>query len=287
MGQKTGKIRYNVNERGRQHRGKDRNFDLRALQSLVNSPAIQERVRNRDMVGYYGHWQRVKFGVIPPETVILDGKSVNIDPAIVTTYLSADSDGNIEHEAEFLDTPSGRIAERLYASKTGGFSSAIDATTRGNFHVPTSFAGFDYVLEPNYTTNRGYLFDSANMETEDQDKFVLLDSVMHSNHALTAMNVLYDSLQNDHMLAMQTIQRLMEENEDLLSMHARNGTILDSVGAPGVRPMLASKSATAEFQRRAAAFNAATLPAFEKLPEEREREEAGMDAVHRHYGISK
>lgn len=286
MAQKTGKIRYNVNERGRQH-GEDRLFDLRALAALVNGPEVQERVRNRDMVGYYGHWQRVKFGITPPETVILDGKSVNIDPAIVTTHLSADADGNIEHESEFLDTPSGRIAERLYASKTGGFSSAIDARPRGNFHVPTTFAGFDYVLEPNYTTNRGYLFDSTDMATEDQERFVLLDSVMHSNHALTAMNVLYDSLQNDHTLAMQTIQRLMEENEELLSMHARGGTILDSVGAPGIRPMLHSKSATAEFQRRAASFKNASLPAFEKLPEEREREETGMDVVHRHYGISK
>ncbi len=283
MGKKSGKIQYNVQHRGREHRGKDRRFDLRAMAALVNSLAIQERVRNRDMVGYYGHWQRMKFGLIPPETVVVDGKLINIEPAIVTTYLRAYDDGNIEHETEFLDNPSGKIAARLHDSKTGGFSSAVFAKPSGNLDVPTEFAGFDYVLEPNYTTNRGYVFDGVSADIEADRERMLLDSVMHSQHALSAMNVLYDSLQSDHLLALQTIQRLMEENEELLSMQARSGQILDSVGAPGKLPSMVDTAATEAFRKNASAFKTAILPGFEKLREE--RVDAGMDFINQRYGI--
>lgn len=287
MAKKTGKIRYNVQERGREHRGKDRRFDLRAMAALVNSPAIQERVRNRDMLGYYGHWQRMKFGLIPPETVVVDGKVINIEPAIVTTFLRADENGNIEHETEFLENPSGKIAARLHDSKTGGFSSAVFAKPRGNLDVPTEFAGFDYVLEPNYTTNRGYMFDGIMEEGVEADReLMLLDSVMHSQHAISAMNVLYDSLQGDHLRAMQVIQRLMEENEELLSMQARGGAVLDSVGAPQL-PMMVSRAATAAFRQRAAMFTGADLPGFERLPKESQQEDAAMDSINRHYGVTK
>lgn len=288
MGKKTGKIRYNVQQRGRAHRGKDRNFDLRAMAALVNSPEIQERVKNRDMIGYYGHWQRMKFGLVPPETAIVDGKVINIEPAIVTTYLRADEDGNIEHETEFLDNPSGKIAARLHDSKAGGFSSAVFAKPRGNLDVPTVFAGFDYVLEPNYTTNRGYVFDGIMHEGVEADReIMLLDSVMHSQHALSAMNVLYDSLQNDHLLAMQTIARLLEENEELLSMQSRGGALLDSVDGAGQRPMLTDKRATAAFMQRSSSFRGANLAGFERTAEEAKQEDASLTALHRHYGVAK
>lgn len=288
---KTGKIRYNVQNRGREHRGKDRRFDLRAMAALVNSPEIQERVRNRDMVGYYGHWQRMKFGLIPPETVIVDGKVINIEPAIVTTHLHADDDGNIEHETEFLDNPSGKIAARLHGSKTGGFSSAVHAKPRGNFDVPTIFAGFDYVLEPNYTTNRGYVFDGImDGEITPDGELMLLDSVMHSAQALSAMNVLYDSLQNDHALAMQTIQRLMEENEELLALQARGGHVFDSASGADFRsPLLVSKASTHAFAERAASFKHASLAAFERQKDDDKAGsvDAGMEAINRHYGVGK
>lgn len=279
MGLKTNRITYNVTQRGREHRGKDRRFDLRALCSLVNSPEIQERVKNRDMVGYYGHWQRMKFGLTPPETAIVDGKNINIEPAIVTTYLHADADGNIEHETEFLDTAAGKIAERLHNSKTGGFSSAIHATPRGNMDVATIFAGFDYVLEPNYTTNRGYAFDSVGM-----DDGVIFDFVQDFNQNNKAMSALYDSLQNDHVLAMQTLQRLSEENEQLLSMLASGKTVLDSVdSARG--PLMIAKAPTAAFAKNSAMFKTAQLAGLEKLPEP--EGDMILDQVDQHYGITR
>jgi len=277
-------IRYNVNERGRQHRGQDRHFDLRALAALVNSPAVQERVRNRDMVGYYGHWQRMRFGMTPPETVIVDGKSVNIEPAIVTTYLRAEADGTIEHRTEFLDTASGKVARRLDKSKTGGFSSAIDAIARGGQHVPTLFAGFDYVLEPNYTTNRTYLLDSAQAAADGS----IFDFVMADHYQSTErMAALYDSLQGDHMRAMETMQRLMEENEQLLSMisSGRGAAILDSVGSEAIAPRMVSKKATDHFARTAAMFRGASLAALDSLPDE--RGDMILDQVSQHYGVPK
>lgn len=283
MPQENDLIRYNVNQRGRSHRGQDRHFDCRALAALVNSPAVQERVRNRDMVGYYGHWQRMKFGMNPPETVIVDGKNVNIEPAIVTTYLRADAEGNIEHRTEFLDTASGKVAKRLNKSRTGGFSSAINAVPRGGLHVPNEFAGFDYVLEPNYTTNRTYLFDGVSAVADGSIfDFVMQDAYQNAER----MAALYDSLQGDHTLAIQTLQQLREENEELLSMLAagRGGAILDSVG-DFTAPRLVSKQQADHFARTAAMFRTADLARLESLPDP--RGDMVLDQVETHYGVNR
>ena len=58
-------ITYNLKDRGRQYRGKERNFNIRAIVDAINSPECQERVKNRDMHGFYGHLTRVKCGMIP------------------------------------------------------------------------------------------------------------------------------------------------------------------------------------------------------------------------------
>ena len=276
-------IKFNVGNRGRTHRGKDRNFDTRALAALVNSPETQERVKNRDMVGYYGHWQRMKFGLIPPETVIVGGKNINIEPAIVTTYLRAEPDGTIEHKTEFLDTAAGKIAARLHRSRTGGFSSAINANPRGGLDVPTMFAGFDYVLEPNFTTNRGYTFDGV-MDTGLADGDMIFDFVMQDysqNNA--AMIALYDSLQADHHMALATVQKLMEENEELLSALARgSNAILD--GVEGSRPALLSKRATFDFAARSAGFKGASLARLEAVPDAG-GDDALLDRAKEQWGI--
>lgn len=276
-------IRYNVHERGRKHRGKDRNFDLRALTALVNSPEVQEQVKNRDLVGYYGHWQRMKFGMRPPETVIVDGKMVNIEPALVTTYLRAEPDGTIEHRTEFLDTASGKVAARLFRSKAGGFSSAINAKPRGNLHVADGFFGFDYVLEPNYTTNRGYLFDSAAMPEDGS----IFDFVMQEHHQNAAhMAALFDGLQSDHAIALETLQKLQEENEELLSiLSARGaGAIFDSA-AGAIAPRMVSKQATDHFSRVNAMFRTADLAKLDRLPDP--RSDMVLDQVNQHYGVGK
>jgi hypothetical protein len=284
MGNKTGKITYNVTERGRAHIGKDRKFDLRALAALVNGPVVQERVKNRDLLGYYGHHIRLRFGIMPPEWVMMGDKQITIEPALVTTSLQADENGNIEHESEFLDTDSGKVAERLHASRTGGFSSAIKAESRYGSDVPTAFGGFDYVFEPNFTANRGYVLDS----TADSGE-LLLDSVMSDwNQQNAAMNVIFDSLQSDHMLAMQTITRMREENEELLSLLAASKTVkpgtlvLDSTGGHEA-PLRLSRRATDDFTRRAASFHNAPLAGYAQ-ENDGDDADAALNFARAHYG---
>ncbi len=210
---KTGVIKYNVNQRNREHRGVDRNFDTAALADLINGGAVQEQVKNRDLYGYYGHWPRIKFGLNPTEGAIVNGKVVHLEPALVTTYLKAFPDGTIEHEAEFMDNGAGRIAMRLWQNKRGGFSSAIDTRRAGNKLFPTGFFGFDYVLEPNYTTNRGFTLDSIN-----SDALAALDDVAEYGNQIAGFNLILDSLQRDFELQQQTVEHLAEQNEDLLEM---------------------------------------------------------------------
>jgi hypothetical protein len=291
MGIKTGKIKYNVHERGRQHHGAERRFDTAALARLVNSPAVQERVKNRDLHGYYGHLIRMKYGMRPPEWIMDGGEQIYIEPALVTTYLYAEPDGTITHESEFLDTVPGQTAARLFASKAGGFSSAIKAEPSRAGSVATQFNGFDYVLEPNYTTNRGYLldgvmFDSTSPEMAD----AILDSaIAEQAEQARAFMAIFDSLQADHILAMQTLERLREENEEMLSMLAARGgdqtVILDSTGHA---PVLTGGRATREFESRIRAFQTGTLTQFETPPEEKAKAEHddALALTRRKWGIA-
>ena len=93
---KTSKITFNVNDLQRQHTDQKRRYDNVGLARLINSPTTQERVKKGDLIGYYGHWIRKKFGMQPKEGAIDPdtGKAVIFNPAIRTTYLSADDKGN-------------------------------------------------------------------------------------------------------------------------------------------------------------------------------------------------
>ena len=213
---KTGIIRFNVTERGRKHRGVERNFDTAALANMVNSPEVQERVRKRDLHGYYGHGARSAFGMTPPEFAIVGGKQVTLEPALVTTMLKGMPDGTIEHESEFLDNPPGRSAKRLFSNKVGGFSSAISCREYAGKDVPTGFHGFDYVLEPNFSTNRGWALDSAT----HAGGMVLDDAIAESMTTLRVMDGLYNALQGDYDRMASNAARLAAENADLIAMLA-------------------------------------------------------------------
>jgi hypothetical protein len=234
-------IRFNVGDRGRQHRGTDRNYDPATLAAVINSPEVQERVRNRDLQGYYGHWPRKVFGIEPGEGGVVGGRAVPLEPCVVTTVLRAMPDGTIEHQSEFLDTAPGRVAARMYLSKRGGFSAVIRARVVGNRDYPISFHGFDYVCEPNYTTNRGFLdgVDSGELEGQDDEALaLLLDSVGE----VSAMDLLMRELQADNDRMAQALVHLEQQNRELVAMAARNDSAvarLDSAG--GRSPVLAPR----------------------------------------------
>lgn len=281
---KTGVIRFNVTERGRKHRGVDRNFDTAALATVVNSPEVQERVRKRDLHGYFGHGPRSAFGMTPPEFGIVAGKQVTLEPALVTTLLKGMADGTIEHEAEFLDNPPGRAAKRLFSNKVGGFSSAISCREYGGRDVPTSFHGFDYVLEPNFSTNRGWALDSATHASG----MVLDDAIAENATTLRVLDGLYNTLQGDYDRAMQNCIRLEQENAEFLAMLAgmtkgeraamqRRLTRLDSAGfeTPTMRRLPSSP-----LQAMAREFETMDLPAFSSGPESAEEKKLGTLVRH-------
>jgi hypothetical protein len=252
---RTGVIQYNLNDRGRELTGKPRQFNVGKVAAFINGARTQERIKKRDMFGYYGHWPRVKFGMMPPEGGIYQGKLVKLEPAISTVHLKACPDGTIEHEEEFLETDAGRTAQKMFESKKGGFSSALS-------EVEGRFFGFDYVNEPNFDDNRGYVLDAASV---DDGGAILDDAVIADyNQNLHGMLALLDSAQAslgdvraDHERALTVIARLEEENEQYLAMLAGRQVALDSAAS---LPMIVSKDTLNSMRAGAAEFKRAILP---------------------------
>lgn len=266
MPSETPLIRYNLKDRGRQHTGQPRNFNIRAVCDSINSPACQERVATRGMTGFFGHLPRLRFGMIPAEGGIDGGKYVPVEPAFVTTYLKADYDGNVEHRAEFLDTTAGLLAKKLFDGKTGGFSSAIAAKNN-------QFFGLDYVLDPNFVQNsyRGIVLDDANGMLYDDVAAAEQDEQAHG------MIYLLDSIEAERSTTSAVIDRLTEENEQLLSMLARTGVsagaVLDSTA---IRPLFVSVAAADRMKRDKAVFRACALPGFVAPADKQEAEKSPL-----------
>lgn len=261
MPKSTPKITYSLKDRGRKHTGQPRNYNIRALFDYINSPECQETVESRGMTGYYGHWPRIRFGMHPSEGGLDSGKPVPVEPAFVTTHLSMTMDGVIEHVAEFLDTASGKLAEKLFFdNQVGGFSSAIDEDAR-------KFFGFDYVIQPNYLQNsfRGVTLDDAMggntgdltyddvYAAEQQEYFQTIESLL-------------DSAAAERALSNETIERLKEENDKLLSYLARYkvdpSAVLDS--ADSGKPLLVSLDSVRLLEKDIQDFHGSrSLPRFD------------------------
>lgn len=298
---KTGLITFNVKDRGRKHRGVERNFDTASLAAVVNGPAVQERVANRDLPGYLGHWPRVMFGMDPGEggPDPKSGKVVRLEPSHVTTMLRAMPDGTIEHEAEFLDTPPGRTAKRLFGSRRGGFSSAIAAdpirSRMAGVDIVSGFYGFDYVSEPNFATNRGFALDSAEGE-EQGSEVAMFDAVAEdSADTLRMLDGLYTDLQAQFDRLAEHAARQQRDMDVLLAILAERpqGTqdrareVLARLDAAFERPEFIRAPVGGGLTKMAEDFRDATLVGFEPRPEdagtkaERRNMRAMFDGVQR------
>ena len=279
MATKTGVIKFNVTQRGRKFRGVERNFDTVAMANLINSGEVQEKVKHRDMLGYFGHWARVKFGLNPVEGGIVDGKHVSLEPAIVTTLLKAHPDGTIEHETEFLDTASGKLAERLFKSNAGGFSSAIDTKRAGEKQIPVGFYGFDYVLEPNFTTNRGYAvaLDGV-MDAEN-----VFDAVAEQNAMYDTLNNLFDSLQQAYDMQAVAMARVMQENQDLIDMLARANKPKAEPSLDSVMDLMGANRTGKMFE--ADAFHSASLVNYQQVQAEKKPETKADRIINTRFGF--
>lgn len=256
---KTPVITYNLKERGRQYRGVERSFNIPAIVQAVNSPACQERVKTRGMLGYYGHWPRLRFGMEPAEGGIAEGKAQAVEPALVTTLLRAHDDGTIEHQAEFLDTSAGQLCARMFNSRVGGFSSAIDP------RKPELY-GFDWVNDPNYSTNRGYelVLDSVTAG------HMTLDDIVAAEYAeqTAGMNALFERMEAVNRLALDSAERLRLENIELMDLLAARQPKATADLVAG-----ADRGAAEQLKRDRQFFlDSAILPVFQRPKDAEERD---------------
>lgn len=290
MHKRTGIIRYNLNDNGRDFTGQPRKIDIQAAMNLLNGPAVQEAVRKGDIVGYVGHQYREKFGLDVPETVIVDGKEVILTPAVRTVSIKCYPTGDVEHEQEFLPTPGGRIAERLWGGKGYGFSSAIHAPPVAGVRVPLGYFGMDFVRAPNYDSNRGYssMLDSASpgcfsaegMAVSEAE--ALLDSV---DRLVTESEAQAAEISTAYLQQCALNDQLLEANAKLLErLRLKDGgAMLDSATAGTMeRPsVLGGGAAMLDCAKR---FMGAELPAIqepEKPKDEAPKLAAGVKSAMR------
>ena len=176
---KTKKIKYNLFERGRQHSGKNRaNVDMKEMINQINHPRVQEMIKTGTLYGYNGHEIRRRYGMFPPESTLIDGKVVYLEPAFRTLESYAEENGDVTHVAEFFENDAGEYARKQYLTRAGGFSSAQDYRRSGLSLVPVNFYGYDYVMQRNYTTNvgDGQLFDGLAVPEQQEGLVSCFDS---------------------------------------------------------------------------------------------------------------
>jgi hypothetical protein len=160
---------YNLFHEGRKYTGNHRSYILENARSVAGSAATREKIKLREALGYYGHGRRIlakKMDLTEVEAVKLpDGGTAIISnvPSNVTTAFSVADDGTVTHSQEVLDSETGRIVSGLHKSRVGGFSWACGGSDGGRTGATrlTGFSGFDYVLNPGFAHNRGYVLESA------------------------------------------------------------------------------------------------------------------------------
>ncbi|WP_426237530.1 hypothetical protein [Pseudomonas sp. TWP3-2] len=221
MNKRTGVIRYNLNNIKRNFTGQPRKLDIDAAMRLFNGAAVQEAIQKGDIVGYVGHQFREKYGLDVPETVLVDGVQVVLEPSVRTIYLKCHPNGDVEHEQEFLATAPGRVGQRLWESKAFGFSSAIFAPEENGLRVPKGYFGMDLVRAPNYDDNRGYavMLDSVapggftSADTFATESAALLDAV---DSMIKVSDSFAEGLSTDYLKACRDNDELLEHNAQLL-----------------------------------------------------------------------
>lgn len=163
------KCTFSLLDEGRKYSGQHRKYLIENAREMCYAPETRERIKNREALGYYGHNGRVyagKMHIQEMEIVPLpDGTKTVIYnvPSNVTTQFDIAEDGTVTHTQDILETKPGQVVSSLNASHIGGFSWACNGTDGGSTRPSNlkGFEGFDYVLTPGFTLNRGYVLESA------------------------------------------------------------------------------------------------------------------------------
>ncbi|MDM1021602.1 hypothetical protein QSV37_15005 [Acinetobacter sp. VNK23] len=224
-GRKTKRITFNLFDRGRMFTGKDRsNVNMKSMIKLFNSPQVQEMIKTGTFYGYNGHEIRQRYGMNPPDSVVINGKVVYLEPSVRTLEAYANNNGDVTHVEEFLENESGEYARIQYAAKAGGFSTAQTYKRVGLGLEPVGLYGIDYVKQMNYATNvgDGQLFDGLAIPVEQDGLVACFDSATDLTQ-LSASEAMIA-----HLLEQQIIRDYdnIHAQTELLNMH---GQALDQI----------------------------------------------------------
>ncbi len=176
MANETIKINFSLLDEGRKYTGHHRKYILESARTVCYSPETREGIQLREKFGFLGHGRRVLAGKLQlGETELVKlpgGQSILLEniPSNVTTFFEVAQDGRVEHHQELLlENDPGKTVFGLHKSRVGGFSWACggyDGAATGSTKI-NSFEGFDYVLNPGFSANRGYILESADAVTRD------------------------------------------------------------------------------------------------------------------------
>lgn len=175
---------FNLFREGRTYTGNHRSYVLENARNVCESASVAEKIRLREALGYYGHGRRILAKRMDLEEVQMvkapDGSNILVSniPSNVTTKFQVLEDGTVRHTQEILTTETGKIVAELHKSRVGGFSWACPGADGGS-NRPTrlsGFSGFDYVLNPGFAFNRGYVLESANSDN-NIDRGLILESI--------------------------------------------------------------------------------------------------------------
>ncbi|MCC8380463.1 hypothetical protein [Xenorhabdus sp. PB30.3] len=190
---------FNIFDTGRKYTGKQRGYILDNVKTVLNSPEVQERLRLRELVGYVSHGLREMSGkltlgeTLPVQLPNGQMTVVNAIPSNVTIELSIDDEGNLTHTQEILDNDEGCKLLGLHNSRIGGFSWACGGGKLGSNTFINGFYGFDYVHNPLFATNRGYVLDSAD---DEYDRQAVLDNLTSAGVPEAQRELVLDSFNN-------------------------------------------------------------------------------------------
>lgn len=124
--------------------GDERNYDPIQYRKMVENPRTQKRIANGYAVGFYSHHSRQKgAGYVAGER---DAEGNTVFPCCKTLSMEW-VDGEVKHEQRILSNKIGLEVQTLIENAVGGFSSLHDLENG-------DFLGFDYVVSPNFSTNR-------------------------------------------------------------------------------------------------------------------------------------
>lgn len=187
----------------------DRRYLTSAIRDVISSPKIQEHMKLRELLGFFGHEKRRLYAEqngknlhVPENAVLMiDGKPMDVVniPTNVCVDISISDEGIVTHTEQILDNDLGRVVSGLYDAKVGGWSWATKGSDK-TISALTDFAGFDYVYIENFISldKSDLMFESSgNAQERLLEKLKSFD-INHPN-AISIVDYLIKS-QQEHLI---------------------------------------------------------------------------------------